>query len=163
MRNRLALAVFFLFFSLENTKTAHFYLESCSRPRIITPRPSSSRHLDLPCLVSLLSFVPLLCHLEPSWHCQLLFNTVSHLGHRDCSILKGRAHLTLLFFKYKFIYLSFYFWLRWVFIAARGLSLVAASGSYSLLQCVGFSLQCLLSWQSTGSRRAGSVVVASGL
>ena len=26
-----------------------------------------------------------------------------------------------------------YFWLRWVFVAARGLSLVAASGGYSSL------------------------------
>ena len=38
----------------------------------------------------------------------------------------------------------FFFWLRWVFIAALGLSLVAASGGYFLLQCVGFSLRWLL-------------------
>ena len=37
----------------------------------------------------------------------------------------------------------------------RELSLVAASGGYSLLQCVGFSLQWLLLLQSTGSRRTG--------
>ena len=47
------------------------------------------------------------------------------------------------------------FWLCWVFVAARGLSLVAASGGYSSLQCTGFSLQWLLSLRSTGSRRAG--------
>ena len=35
-----------------------------------------------------------------------------------------------------FIYL---FWLRWVFIATRRLSLVAVSRSYSLLQSTGFS------------------------
>ena len=34
---------------------------------------------------------------------------------------------------YFFVYLFILFWLRWVFIAARGLSLVAASGGYSLL------------------------------
>ena len=34
-----------------------------------------------------------------------------------------------------------FFWLRWVFVAVRGLSLVAASGGYSSLQCVGFSLR----------------------
>ena len=39
----------------------------------------------------------------------------------------------------KFFYL-FYFWLCWVFVAARGLSLVSASGGYSSLQCTGFSL-----------------------
>ena len=76
------------------------------------------------------------------------------------------------FFKHflKFI-LFIYFWLHWVFVAARGLSLVAVSGGYSLLQCTGFSLQWLLLLQSTGSRRVGfsrcdawaSVVVAHGL
>ena len=48
-----------------------------------------------------------------------------------------------------------YFWLRWVFVAARGLSLVAASGGYSSLRCAGFSLRWLLLLRSTGSRRAG--------
>ena len=46
------------------------------------------------------------------------------------------------FFKKLFI-LFIYFWLRWVFVAAHGLSLVAASGGYSSLRCVGFSLWCL--------------------
>ena len=53
------------------------------------------------------------------------------------------------------IYLFIYFWLRLVFIAACGLSLVAASGGYSLLQCVGFLLWWLLLLWSTGSRYAG--------
>ena len=48
-----------------------------------------------------------------------------------------------------------YFWLRWVFVVARGLSLVAASGGYSSLRCVGFSLWWLFLLRSTGSRRAG--------
>ena len=43
------------------------------------------------------------------------------------------------------------FLLCWVFIAVRGLSLVAVSGGYSSLQCAGFSLSWLLLW-STGSR-----------
>ena len=58
-------------------------------------------------------------------------------------------------FFFKYIYLFIYFWLHWVFIAARGLSLVVASGGYSLLWCAGFSLWWLLLLQSTGSRRAG--------
>ena len=51
----------------------------------------------------------------------------------------------------------YYFWggLRWVFIAACGLSPVATSGGYSLLRCIGFSLQWLLLLRSTGSRRPG--------
>ena len=47
------------------------------------------------------------------------------------------------FFLNKFIYLI-YFWLCWVFVAARGLSLVVVSGSYSSLWCAGFSLWWLL-------------------
>ena len=44
----------------------------------------------------------------------------------------------------------------------RGLSLVAASGGHSSLWCAGLSLsQPLLLW-STGSRRAGLVVLAHG-
>ena len=50
--------------------------------------------------------------------------------------------------------LFIYFWLRWVFAAACGLSLVAASGGYSCLLCVGFSLRWLPLLQSTGSRCA---------
>ena len=50
------------------------------------------------------------------------------------------------------IYLS---WLRWVFIATGGLSLVAASGGYSSLRRAGFSLRWLLLLRSMGSRRTG--------
>ena len=58
------------------------------------------------------------------------------------SLLKyvGFVYLFIYLFILKFIY----FWLRWVFIAVRGLSLVVASGGYSLLQYAGFSLQWLL-------------------
>ena len=59
------------------------------------------------------------------------------------------------FFKKKLFILLIYFWLCWVFVAAHGLSLVAASGGYSSLWCAGFSLQWLLLLRSTGSRRAG--------
>ena len=51
----------------------------------------------------------------------------------------------------KFIFI--YFWLRWVFVAAHGLSLVAASGGYSSVWY--FSLRWLLLLWSTGSRHAG--------
>ena len=62
-----------------------------------------------------------------------------------------------------FINLFIYFWLHWVFVAAHGLSLVVASGSYPSLWCAGFSLRWLLLLRSTGSRCAGSAVVACGL
>ena len=51
--------------------------------------------------------------------------------------------------------LFIYFWLRWFFVAARGLSLVAVSGGYSSLRCEGFSLRWLLLLWSMGSRRTG--------
>ena len=52
-------------------------------------------------------------------------------------------------------FLCIYFWLHWVFVAVRGLSLISVSGGYSSLWCVGFSLRWLLLLWSTGSRRAG--------
>ena len=45
----------------------------------------------------------------------------------------------------------------------RGLSPVAASGGHSSSRCAGLSLSRPLPLRSTGSRRAGSVVVAHGL
>ena len=62
----------------------------------------------------------------------------------------------------KFIYLFIYLWLRWVFVSVRGLSLVVASGGHSSSRCAGLSLSRPLLLQSTGSRRAGSVIVAHG-
>ena len=62
----------------------------------------------------------------------------------------------------KFIYLFIYFWLCWVFVSVLGLSLVAASGGRPSSRCAGLSLSRPLLLQSTGSRRAGSVVVAHG-
>ena len=50
---------------------------------------------------------------------------------------------------------SFFFWLRWVFVAARRLSLVEASGGCSLLWCTGFLLWWLLFLRSRGSRCTG--------
>ena len=62
-------------------------------------------------------------------------------------------HLGLFFF-YKFIYLI-YFWLCGVFVTVRRLSLVVVNGDYSLLWCMGFSLQWLLLLWSMGSKHAG--------
>ena len=54
-----------------------------------------------------------------------------------------------------FCFVLFCLWLCWVFIAAHGLSLVAASEGYSSLRCAGFSLRWLLLLRSTGSRHVG--------
>ena len=51
---------------------------------------------------------------------------------------KQELSITNKLFAKNFICL-FYFWLCWVFVAAHRISLVAASGGYSLLQCTGCS------------------------
>ena len=66
------------------------------------------------------------------------------------------------FFKKLFIYLFIYLWLCWVFVSVRGLSLIAASGAHSSSRCTGPSLSRPLLLRSTGSRRAGSAIVAHG-
>ena len=59
----------------------------------------------------------------------------------------------IIIFKSTLFYSSFFFfWLRWVFVYAHRLSLVAASGGYSLVRCMGFSLQWLFFLWLTGSR-----------
>ena len=50
----------------------------------------------------------------------------------------------------------------WVLVSVQGLSPVAASGGHFSSRCVGLSLSRPLPLRSTGSRRAGSVVVAHG-
>ena len=70
-------------------------------------------------------------------------------------------HALRLFFLFK-NYLFIYLWLCWVFVSARGLSLVAASRGHSSSRCADLSLSRPLLLGSTGSRRAGSVIVAHG-
>ena len=61
-----------------------------------------------------------------------------------------------------FIYLFIYFWLCWVFVSVWGLPLVAASRGHSSSRRAGLSLSRPLLLRSTGSRRAGSAIVAHG-
>ena len=73
--------------------------------------------------------------------------------------------LLLLLFLTKFLKICIYLFiygLCWVFVSVRGLSLVAASRGHSSSWCVVLSLSCPLLLRSTGSRRAGSVIVAHG-
>ena len=73
---------------------------------------------------------------------------------QECSLFStaSPAFVICRFFFNLFIY--FYFWLHWVFIAMRRLFLVAVRGDCSLLQCAGFSWWLLL-LQSMDSRRTG--------
>ena len=69
--------------------------------------------------------------------------------------------LSIYLFK-KFFFFNLFFWLCWVFISVRGLSLVAVSGGHYSSRCAGLSLSRPLLLRSTGSRCAVSVVVAYG-
>ena len=77
---------------------------------------------------------------------------------KECLIFPSSQH----FFKILFIYLFIYLWLCWVFVSVRRLSLVTASGGHSSSRCTSLSLSWPLLLWSTGSRCAGSVVVAHG-
>ena len=65
------------------------------------------------------------------------------------------------FFFFK-IYLLIDWLLCWVFVSLLGPSLVAASGGHSSSRCAGLSPSWPLLLRSTGSRCAGSAVVAHG-
>ena len=85
------------------------------------------------------------------------FNTILFYQYLHRENIRYMSPKLNAFFK-KFIYL----WLCWVFISVQGLSPVAASGGHSSSRCVGLSLSWPLLLRSTGSRHAGSVIVAHG-
>ena len=68
------------------------------------------------------------------------------------------------FFFFNFIYLFIYSFMAvlGLRLPARAFSLVVASGGHSSSRCAGLSLSQPLLLRSTGSRRAGSVIVAHG-
>ena len=86
---------------------------------------------------------------------------------KTCIQLNILCYLHFFFFKnffffLKLIYLFIYFWLCRVFVSVRGLSPAAASGGHSSSHCAGLSPSRPLPLRSTGSRRAGSAIVAHG-
>ena len=81
------------------------------------------------------------------------------LRHVGSSRTRDRTHVPCIG---RWILFFCFFWLCWVFVSVRGLSLVAASGGHSSSLCAGLSLSRALLLQSTGSRHTGSVVVAHG-
>ena len=97
-----------------------------------------------------LSLDPLWYHVWPNF-----LHYVDSLGRE--------YHSCVSLLEFFFFFLIFFFWLCWVFVSVWGLSPVAASGGHSSSWCAGLSLLWPLLLRSTGSRRAGSVVVARGL
>ena len=83
-------------------------------------------------------------------------------------ILKIKLKHTIVFWFFLFFVFFlinlfiYYLWLCWVFVSVRGLSPVAASGGHSSSRWAGLSLSRPLLLRSTGSRRAGSAIVAHG-
>lgn len=59
----------------------------------------------------------------------------------DCAVVNSLVPVQVLF-------MYFCFWLAWVFLAVHRLSVVAASGGYSSLQCEGLALPWLLLLQT---------------
>ena len=97
---------------------------------------------------------------------QLVLHTISTKEKRKItwsSQWMQKKHLIKLNIHSFFFNLFIYFWLCWVFVSVQGLSLVVASGGHSSSWCAGLSLSRPLLLWSTGSRHAGSVVVAHGL
>ena len=103
----------------------------------------------------------------PINYCSFSITIISSVYFLYCSEFSWRLSEISLFLYYFFliflfiIYL-FYLWLCWVFVSVRGLFLVAASGGHSSSRCAGLSLSWPLLLRSTGSRRAGSVIVSHG-
>ena len=104
---------------------------------------------------------PLMRHISPTPNPLFLKSPVPFKGSTD-QVSFTQNNLPFFFFLILFIYLFIYLWLCWVFVSVQGLSQVAASGGHSSSQCAGLSLSRPLLLRSTGSRRAGSVVVAHG-
>ena len=66
------------------------------------------------------------------------------------------------FFFFLILFLFIYLWLCWVYVSVRGLPPIVASGGHSSSRCADLSLSRPLLLWITGSRRAGSVIVAHG-
>ena len=96
----------------------------------------------------------------------LVFSVLREYTLYDFSLLKldtcPNVRISISFFFFLSICLFIYLWLCWVFVSVRGLSLVVASGGHSSSRCAGLSLSRPLLLRSTGSGRAGSVIVAHG-
>ena len=87
--------------------------------------------------------------ISPNKEWKFLEGSVGSITRENLSFFLSRLFLVLSCLVF------IYFWLHWVFLAARGLSLGVASGGYSSLSCVGFSLWWLLLLWNTGSRYTG--------
>ena len=129
--------------SLDNSESWHLNNSDSSAPL--------TWYISVYIVFSLLS--SLVCSFqctELAHYCQIYV----YVFHILCFLLLA-IFILLKSFKVFVLFCLFYFWLFWVFTDLRKLSLAAASGGYSLLRYMGFSLQWLLLLQGTGSRHTG--------
>ena len=90
-------------------------------------------------------------------------------NHHKNSLPAGPLDSNSSFSGVTFFLINLFYFIYFIFgyvgssLAVRGLSLVVASGGYSLLRYAGFSLRCLFLLRSMVSRHMGSVAVARGL
>ena len=116
-------------------------------------------------LLKRLSFLHCIC-LPPlskiRWpYVREFISGLSSLFHWSMFLFLCQYHTVSLFFKILFI-LSYFiylfiFWLCWVFVSVRGLSLVVASGGHSSSWCAGLSLlQPLVAEHKLQTRRLSS-------
>ena len=94
-----------------------------------------------------------------------------YVSHHPQNTLRNRhTAYFFIYISFLFIYLFLNFIYLFIFIygcvgssfLCEGFSLVAASGDHSSSLCVGLSLSWPVLLRSTGSRRAGSIIVAHG-
>ena len=94
----------------------------------------------------------------PSVFTTILYNAFTYYPNVAVTFI----FIYFLFFIFIYFILFFFYGCVRVFASVRGLSLAAASGGHSSSQCAGLSLSRPLLLRSTGSRRAGSAIVAHG-
>ena len=90
--------------------------------------------------------------------------TIKLIGIKRIKSLGYKAIQIFFFFFFLEIHvlLFIYLWLCWVLVSVRGPPPVAASGVHSSSRCAGLSPSRPLPLRSTGSRHAGSAIVAHG-
>ena len=97
------------------------------------------------------------------WHFNWLFLTIYGLFLiTSLDIFSFFFFFFFFYFLFFFFFFLFFFWLCWVFVSVLTLSLVVASGDHSSSRCAGLPPSRPPLPRSTGSRCAGSVIVAHG-
>ena len=133
-----------------------WWISVCGSNENVTPWKRSDNYCIINCLWHFLAFIS----VNPDFQENLYYFIPNRISPIPIAKLYNSETTKFCFF---FLFLFFFYsWLYWVFVSPRGLSPVVASGGHSSSRCAGLSLSRPLLLRSTGSRHAGSVVVAHG-